>query len=196
MHRLEAPRELDGLAVAVLQAGCRQDRAVAALRGLARLPVPSELPKFPALTNLPENADDPESSIEELTRGARAPAVLDRLVEEDLRDSTAALVRRFAGRLERRRAPQALRERLGRSAHSALRPTAIRRNLLAAAALVLLLAGGGMWLHRRSARAELSDLGFEVRYETDLDAMDPMARALLGGLSGGVVDLGPRGERK
>jgi hypothetical protein len=122
--------------------------------------------------------------------------VLDRLVEEDLRDSTAALVRRFASRLERRRAPRALRERLGRSVHSALRPTATRRNLLAAAALVLLLAGGGMWFHRRSARAEVPDLGFEVRYETDLGAMDPLARALVGGLSGGVVDLGPRGERK
>jgi hypothetical protein len=31
--------------------------------------------------------------------------------------------------------------------------------------------------------------GFQVVYETSLDGMDPMARGLLSGLSGGVVDV-------
>ena len=186
LARIAPPRELDGLIVGALQAGRRQERAVTALRGLARLPVPPELVG---------------RALEGPTRVARAPAVLERLVDEDLRNSTGALTRRFAGRLERRRAPQALRERLQQSALSVLRPSAARRNLVAAAALAILLVGAGLWLRRRSAATEISELGFDIRYESGLDGMDPMARSLLGGLSGGIidlgpVDLGPRGERR
>jgi hypothetical protein len=120
--------------------------------------------------------------------------VLERLVDEDLRNSSGALARRFAGRLERQRAPRVLRERLQRSAWTLLRPTAARRGLFTAAALVVLLVAGGLWYERRTAPPQAKDLGFEIRYESGLDAMDPMARALVGGLSGGIVDL--RGGRK
>ncbi len=188
LARLAPPVELDGLTVGALQAGRRQERAVAALRGLVRLPVPPELV---------------DRTLEEPTRTARAPAVLERLVDEDLRNSSGALARRFAGKLERRRAPQALRDRLQRSALSVLRPSAARRSLVAAAALAILLVGAGLWLHGRvrSPATDLSELGFEISYESGLDGMDPMARNLLGGLSGGLVDLGsvhpnPGGERK
>lgn len=186
LARLAPPLELDGLTVGALQAGRRQERAVCALRGLARLSVPPELVG---------------RALEEPTRVARAPAVLDRLVDEDLRDSTGALARRFAGKLERRRAPQALRDRVQQSALSVLRPSAARRNFVAVAALAIVLVGAGLWLRRRSPATELSQLGFEIRYESGLDGMDPMARSLLGGLSGGIVDLGHAtpghgGERK
>lgn len=186
LARLAPPQELDGLTVGALQAGRRQERAVGALRGLARLPVPPELVG---------------RALEEPTRVARAPAVLDRLVDEDLRNSTGALTRRFAGKLERQRAPQALRDRLQQSALSVLRPSAARRSLAAATALAILLVGAGLWLRGHSPATDLSELGFEIRYESGLDGMDPMARSLLGGLSGGIVDLGPAhlgpgGERK
>jgi hypothetical protein len=179
LARLTAPPELEGLTVGVLQAGRRQERAVVALRGLARLPAPPELVG---------------RALEDSANAIRAPAVLERLVDEDLRNSTGALARRFAGRLERRRAPQALRERLQRSARTLLRPAAARRNLVAAAALVVFLVAGGLWIHRRATTSTQEDYGFEVRYESGLGAMDPMARSLLGGLSGGLVDL--QGARK
>lgn len=178
LARAAAPPELDGLVVGALEAGRRQERAVAALLGLARLPAPPELVG---------------RALEDPTNVLRAPAVLERLVDEDLRNSSGALARRFAGRLERQRAPLVLRERLQRSAMTLLRPSTARRTLLAAAALVVLLVAGGLWIqHRPFRRAE--DFGFDIRYESRLDAMDPMARSLVGGLSGGIVDL--HGGRK
>src|SRR5262249_5459315 len=146
LERLAAPPELDGLTVGALQAGRREERAVAALRGLARLPAPPEL--------VGRALDDP-------THVLRAPAVLARRVDEDLRSSSGALARRFAGRLERQRAPRALRERLQRSALTLLRPTAARRSLVAAAALVVLLVAGGLWYERRAAKPKAEDFGFE-----------------------------------
>lgn len=173
LARVSAPLELDGLTVGALEAGRRQERAVAALRGLARLPAPPELVG---------------RALEDPTHVLRAPAVLERLVDEDLRNSSGALARRFAGRLERQRAPLILRERLQRSALTLLRPSAARRNLVAAAALVVLLVAGGLWFqHWKTPRAE--DYGFQISYESGLDAMDPFARGLVGGLSGGIVDL-------
>jgi hypothetical protein len=184
LPRVEAPRELDGLVVAATQTGFQQERAVAALSSLARLPAPEELP-----------AKLDRRALEEPTVRPRAPAVLDRLVDEDLRDASAAMARRFAGRLDRRRAPPALRERVEESAFSVLRTETNRRNVVGAAALVLLLASGGWWLRRHAAPAESADFGFEVRYEAGFGGLDPMARNLLGGLSGGAVDVAPRNER-
>ena len=180
VSRVAAPRELDGLVVAATQPGSRQERAVAALSSLARLPAPAELVG---------------RALEAPTVRPRAPAVLDRLVDEDLRDASAAMARRFAGRLDRRRAPPVLLERLQQSAFSVLRTDTTRRNVLAAAAVVLLLASGGWWLSRHAAPAESPDFGFEVRYEAGFGGLHPMARNLLGGLSGGAVDVAPRRER-
>jgi hypothetical protein len=177
LPRRPAPQELDGLVVAALQAGHRQDRAVGGLRGLSRLPVPAELAG---------------RALDVQPRDARAPAVLDRLVDEDLRDQTAAMARRFAGRLERRPAPRVLRDRLEHFAPAPLRSTRIRRILLAAAGVTLLLAAGGVWLLVRGAGQGGPDRDFEVRYESSLDALDPMARSLLAGLSGGLVDTGAK----
>ncbi len=120
--------------------------------------------------------------------------MLDRLVDEDLRDTSAALARRFAGRLDRRRAPPILRERLQQSPFSVLRTDWKPRSLVAAAALVLLLTSGGWWLRRHAAPTETPDFGFELRYESGFGALDPMARSLLGGLSGGAVDVAARSE--
>jgi hypothetical protein len=88
-----------------------------------------------------------------------------------------------------------LLERLQESAFSVLRTDTTRRNVLAAAAVVLLLASGGWWLSRHAAPAESPDFGFEVRYEAGFGGLNPMARNLLGGLSGGAMDVAPRRER-
>jgi len=183
--RLAAPLELEGRVVAAIQAGYRQDRVIAAVRGLARLPAPAALP-----------GDLIDRALGGPDGQPRAPAVLERLVDEDLRGSSAALARRFAGRLDRRPAPRALAHRLQRTALSMLRTTATRRNRLAAAVLAVFLASGGMWLFRWMRLAEDPGYGFEVRYESDIRAMDPMGRSLLGGLTGGLAEVGPRAVNK
>jgi hypothetical protein len=91
---VRAPRELDGRVVAATQAGHRQDRAVEALRGLGPIAMPAEVDKaiWPA--------------------GKTAPPVLDRLVDRDLQEQTRGIARRFAGRIERLKAPRTLDARV------------------------------------------------------------------------------------
>jgi hypothetical protein len=172
MARRTVPVELDGLVVAATQAGRRQDRAVRSLAALERLSTPSDLE---------------ERVLEDCRIRARAPSVLERLVDEDLRDPAAALARRFASRLDRRPAPRALHERLSGSARAFLRPRGSRRVLSLAAGLTLCVLVSAVILSRRLRERE-SDNGFRVVYESSLDAMDPMARGLLTQLSGGLVD--------
>ena len=192
LPRLHTPRELEGLAVATFHEGFLQDRAVMAMRALGRLPTPRELS---GRTLSEEGSEvgrgERRSRRPEKPWMLRAPAVLDRLVDEDLRDASAGVHRRITSRLERRRAPRALRDRLERSSRLLLGPRPMRR-LRAAAAALLLLAGGGLWLRLRAPGEAASGADFEVVHEARLDAMDPMARSMLAGISGGIVDLGGR----
>jgi hypothetical protein len=66
---------------------------------------------------------------------------------------------------------------------------------MTAAAAVLLLAALSLWVELRGPRSSASLADFQVRHETSLDAMDSTARALLGGLSGGFVDVGGRAKK-
>lgn len=176
LPRRAAPHELAGLVVAATQAGHREDRVVRTLSALSRLPAPSALDAI---------------ALREARIGPRAPDVLERLVDEDLRDPAAALSRRFTGRLDRRRAPGALGERLSRSAWTRLQSRG-RRRVLSLAAGAALLAMAGTWFFGRIPHGTPADDGFEVVYESSLESMDPMARAFLSSLSGGVVDVGAR----
>jgi hypothetical protein len=191
LPRARVPHELDGLAVASLHEGFRQDRAVATLRSLGRLSMPRELSGRRLRSEL--HSGDPllHADASDLFDAAtRAPAVLDRLVDENLRRGSADAGRRFASRLDRLRAPRALRNRIESSARFLLDGSRAQKTRIAAAAAVLLLLGGGLWLGLRAEKDATSGADLQVRYESSLDAMDPMARSLLGGLSGGLVDAG------
>lgn len=175
LARRVAPLELDGLAVAACHGGHRQERAISHLRALTRWGVPSEL-----------DAKILEGELEsKLREGTKAPSVLDRLVDEELHDQPKALVQRFAGRLERLRAPGVLRVRVERSAEGRFSFGRRRMRMLAAASLVLVLlltVGGGIyWL-------EKPRYSFEVVHERSLEGLDPVAGSLLGGLTGGLTD--------
>lgn len=178
-----APSELAGLVVAATQAGRRQERAAHALSALSRLSVPSEL----EVVALDDGRIEEERSRDKPI-GAKAPAVLDRLVDQDLRDPAAAISRRFASRLDRRPAPGALRERVAGAVWTMLPPRRFRLVLPLAAGLALLVLAGVRFLGGGSEDQEATD-GFQVVYESSLGPMDPMARGLLAGLTGGVVDV-------
>jgi hypothetical protein len=191
MARAPAPRALDGLVVATMHEGYRQDRAVAALQTLGRLTTPGELTGRTLRSR--RSLREPwleETSSGESSAGAHAPAVLERLVDENLRRGSADAGRRFASRLDRLRAPRILRGRLRAidvSARSLFRSDLARRGFAVAAAVIVLL-GGTLWfgLRRGDLVAPMADL--RIRHESSLDALDPMARSLLGGLSGGLLD--------
>lgn len=170
-----APEMLDGLVVAATQAGHRQERAVAHLQALLRESAPRELEgKLGGggvlLSGVPRQP---------------APAVLERLVDEDLRDPRKALARRYLQRLERMGAPELLRTRVARVLAAPPRPA--RRGLfLGAAALLFVLAG--LWtlhaLSRSSARVP-----YELVYVDDLSQLEPIARDMLAGMTGGLSEV-------
>lgn len=170
-----APEALDGLVVAATQAGHRQERALAHLRTMLREEAPSELePRLGAGSAL-------------LAGAARqhAPSVLDRLVDEDLRDPRKALTRRYLDRLERIGTPEILRSRVARML--AEPPRRARRGLFAgAAALLVLLAGLWTWhvVERSNSRVR-----YRLEYVDDLSQLDPAAREMLGGLTGGWSEV-------
>jgi len=188
LRRAPAPRELEGLAVATFHEGHRQDRAVSILRSLGRLSTPQELSGRTLRSGRRLGRPVLRTDLTDGGSGARAPAVLDRLVDENLRRGSADAGRRFASRLDRLRAPRVLRGRIESSARFFLGAHRARGNRVLAAAAVLVLFGGGLWIGLRAAKEASSATDFQVRHETSLDALDPMARSLLGGLSGGLVD--------
>lgn len=170
-----APEELDGLVVAATQAGHRQERVVAHLRALLREPVPIDLE---------EKVEGGGALLAGVSR-QHAPAVLDRLVDEDLRDPRKALTRRYLHRLERMGAPEVLRVRVARVLASPQRPA--RRGLFLGAAMLLFLLAGLWTFHamsRPSARAS-----YELVYASDLSELEPIARDLLAGMTGGLSEV-------
>jgi hypothetical protein len=190
MVRVTAPRDLDGFVVATMHEGYRQDRAVAALRTLGRLSTPGELTGRTLRSR--RSLREPwleEPSSDASAAGTHAPAVLERLVDENLRRGSADAGRRFASRLDRLQAPRILRGRIEASVRSLLGGDRSLRRAIPVAAALLVLLGGTLWLGLRGGKrgAELADL--RIRHETSLAAMDPMARSMLGGLTGGLLDV-------
>lgn len=168
LDRVAAPSALDGIVVAALQAGARQARAVRAVEAMPALEAPDELAR-----RIP---------------GLVAPAVLDRLVGEDLADPSKALARRYAGRLERLRAPADLEERLGRDAH---RPRRIVGAGILAAAGVLLVAAVLIFTYvERHETTTTRPSGPELVVERvdSVRDLDPEAGRLLSTLTGGFLD--------
>lgn len=180
LPRRDAPAELAGRVVAACHGGYRQERALDFVARLSRWNVPSELDR----KVWEESAEDAPS----------APDVLERLVEEDLRDPSKALARRFAGRLTRLSAPDELLGRVEQAmAARAVRPRA--RVVRYAPALVALgiatIAFVALWSKRDAGVREYS---FEVRRAT-IASLAPEARSILDGLSGGSLSAAIAQER-
>lgn len=172
LRRYDAPADLAGRVVAACHGGYRQERALDFVARLARWNVPSEL--------------DRKVWAESVADAPAAPDVLGRLVEEDLRDPSKALARRFAGRLPRLTAPDELLERVERAMSArAERPRArVARYAPALVALgIATIALVALWSKRDAGVREYS---FEVRRAT-VASLAPEARSILDGLSGGSI---------
>lgn len=159
LPRVPAPRELDGLVVAAMHAGQRQERALEALAALGSPRVPGDLEQRVAeeLQALePAGSDASAESGGPLDAGSRvrAPRELELALSgsspEDVERRLADRFARHIGRLERLAAPAELDARvaadLGRSSSRAARRTlgpilAGAGTLAGALALVLLLRG-------------------------------------------------------
>lgn len=99
------PEELDSALAGALEAGARQDRAVAALRSLGRVDPDGELDRA---VEAQARAAAQQERLDDLALRQRAPNVLDRLVAEELADPAKAHVVRQIENLERQRAPAEL----------------------------------------------------------------------------------------
>lgn len=122
-----------------------------------------------------------------------APSVLDRLVDEELRDP-AAVTRRMAGSLSRHAGPEALASSVADGLDAAprrVRVHPLRWSGSVAAAALLVLAG--TWLAGdRTAAAGPRLMIVEVQ---SLESLDPLAADLLAGMTGRTT-LGARDDEE
>jgi hypothetical protein len=198
LPRVEAPAELEDRVGLALTPEGRRERVLYAVSSLERPQVPAELDErvLGEAVRAELEASEATRRISALGRLA-APAVLDRLVAEELVDPAASRARRFAGDLERVEAPPALDESLadgiGTEAAGG-RVIPLQRRVrqaapwvagLAAAVLLLVLAPRG------SEPAEPEPVwSFEVVHADSAAALPgegTLARALVDGISGGVL---------
>ncbi len=171
-----APRELEGAVVAALNAGARQERAVASLRALERASVPGELEeRVETLALWPEELS--------------APVELDQRLDQELRAPTQAMSQRFLAKLDRLRAPPVLETRVAAGSAEGR-----RRALAIVGGLLLLIALGSLTVQRWSAdQIEAPQQRVAIRWQVETvesaEDLDPIARALIGGLSGGASEI-------
>lgn len=193
LRPLSAPSSLTGSVVAALHAGSRQERSLRHLSALDRLDAPASLDQ-----HAEELAEDESAA---LTRPL-TPAVLERLVSEDLADLPRALTRRFTSKLTRFSAPAQLEQRVRLELARTRRPGRGRifgLPPLAAVAAASLLLGVLGWTQFGADRAadrgpEVAALELEVRR---LDAgtvysdsrVDPLTRRLADELSNSRLSL-------
>ncbi|QDU64998.1 hypothetical protein [Engelhardtia mirabilis] len=148
----------------------------------------------------------------------RAPNVLRRLVQEDVEAGASAVVARSLAGLERQTAPPELallvaeriesdRRQRSQGVAPGARPfrdgrpsplvlvgrgtTPLRIGLVAAAALLIFSLPPLMRSFKGQAEGlrSLPEPRVQLAMVTDIDRMDPLARALAAGVSGGVVDI-------
>ncbi len=166
-----APVELDGLVVAAMQAGERQQRVTRAVQSLSRAHTPEDLARRLA--------------------GPKAPRVLERLVSEDLADPAKALASRYARSLGRLRAPQDLDQRL-----RDLRPGPLQRHApvaLVAAGVMLALGAlivAGILHGPRNPALPTTPAGpvLIVERVDSVRDLDPLVGQMLSGVTGGLAD--------
>ena len=183
LERHPAPSALDGLLAEALDLGAVGQEPL--LRGLEPQAAPAELEQRLA-ADLAEAGRDPLTHALSTLERAPVPTVLDRLVDEELRDP-AADTRRFSRSLFRFEGPRSLADRIDHELREpARRRVGLRLSLGSLAAAALLAVGLIPLLDRSEERLELS---FEVVEVTGLDQLDPFARSLVEGLAGGKVNV-------
>lgn len=191
LARQEVPRGLEGAVAVELELVRGERRHGDLLRGLERLPAPGLLRDL-LDGGVPAWERGIASSLGVLGRRP-APHVLERLVDEELRNPTAHRARRFAGDLERVTAPPDLDERVRRVGER--RPIRLRLFApfagLAAACLVLWIGAlrAGVGEH-----GEAPGYRFRVVRVDSIDQLDPLARLYADGLTGGALSGTARGE--
>jgi hypothetical protein len=173
-----APQALDGAVVASLHAGTRQERAIRQVEALTRLKVPAELSSQVEAT-LVWTADQP------------APAELGARLRAELAAPSEAMSRRLLGRLDRLRAPQDLDRRMSVPARNFAR----RRAIAFAGALLVVMGLGSLAVQRWGAELSSAQqqprvaIQWNVEIIESAEGLDPVARALIGGLSGGSSEV-------
>jgi hypothetical protein len=188
LTRKHAPQELEGRVVAALEAGSRQQRAIEALVTLGRLKPPAEL----------DGAVMSQAGGEhtyQLRGRHSAPAVLERLVNEELSDLPKARTRRFVGSLRRFVAPRLLEQRVAREL---VTPRYSDKRPLRVAAWIGLAAVGLIALSTpliiESALESTPSYPFHVKHVDSLSsgaevlgALGPDAHTLLDSMGGGIL---------
>ena len=120
-----------------------------------------------------------------------APAELEVRLRAELAAPSEAMSRRFLGRLDRLRAPQDLDQRLSVPARSSSR----RRAFAFVGALLLVMGLGSLALQRWGAELSSSQQQPRVAVQWNIEViesaegLDPVSRALIGGLSGGASEV-------
>jgi hypothetical protein len=195
---LSAPVSLDGLVVAALEAGVREERAVRAVQGLEREPLPEPLEE--AVETEAEIAAELERT--ELAAGfdterQPVPSVLERLVSEELAQPDRAVVERFVFSLPRQKAPSELEARVHADlVEPAATPAPITAPRLLGRRLTLVgstLAAGLLvtLLFRPFFTITDPDQGRPFRVEPatadDLAALDPFTKGLIENVAGGML---------
>lgn len=161
LERVPVPSDLDGRVVASLQAGYRQERAIAHVRALPPEPAPHELD-----VRMGQSAGQPFAA-DGLDPGfLKAPAVLDRLVAERARSGGGAR-------------PQ------GSPRSTRLMAAAA---LLVASSLGLMALLGDRSSNLGGDGLEMASFSFRVIRIEDPALAHPDLVNLLGGMSGGVLD--------
>jgi hypothetical protein len=170
----------------------RRTDQIAALRGVTRRSAPNHLAKAIAMALVPGGSGAGSSFETRLARRLtalpqhRAPAVLARLVGEELAAPGHARVRRFAGDLDRPAVPGVLAQRVSVGvASDAARGRGPRPLLSAAAAAAVLLAIGLFFVGGRPEAGR----PFTVRQGSP-PVPSPLAASLADGWAGGILAAG------
>ncbi len=174
-RRVAELHSLDGLVVAELNAGCRQERAAAALTSLERVAAPRELDMLVS---------------EYLGRAAHeAPRELDQRVANEISSGAGLRAERQVSALGRLAAPAALDALVGRALAQSARPDGLPLRRWIAVAATLFVVVGAASLVRQAGLGERRPPEFRVVHTTSFASLDPFARSLLSGVTGGAIEL-------
>ncbi len=174
-RRIAELHSLDGLVVAELNAGCRQERAAAALTSLERVDAPCELDLLVS---------------EYLGRAVHeAPRELDQRVAKEISAGAGLRAERQVSALERLAAPAALDAIVGRALTQSARPHGLPLRRWIAVAATLFVVVGAASLVRQAGLGKPKPSEFRVVHTHSVASLDPFTRSLLSGVTGGAIEL-------